>query len=157
MEGAATNTKFRFFRHPLFSNVVNALYAASPETIQTKADQLTRFCRAMVKAALLVRENPTVAARYFLEGSGAKVTDESVRTEARLLTSLEGNLPAADPSNRRIGYIPPQGMAFVSKFFADNGWTSQAVPVSAIMTDHFIDGANAFDRRALVARIKQMQ
>jgi NitT/TauT family transport system substrate-binding protein len=157
LEGAAGNAKFRFFRHPLFGNVVNALYAASPETIATKADQLTRFCRAMVKASLLVRENPAVAARYFLEGSGAKVTDESVRNETQLLTLLQGNLPAADPSNERIGYIPPRGMAFVSTFFAENGWTSLAVPPSAIMTDRFIAGANDFDRKALVARIKQMQ
>ena len=43
--------------------------------------------------AILIRENPRFAARYFLQGAGVKVTDEAIDNEARLLQLDQGQLP----------------------------------------------------------------
>jgi NitT/TauT family transport system substrate-binding protein len=148
------NMKFRYFRHPILADVSNVGFAATPAVIESKSDALKRFCRAMVKAAILIRENPQLAARYYLTGAGLKVTDDAIATTARVIGALEDDLPGADPSSKRIGYIPPQGMAVYSKFLTDMGLVSQPVPASAVVTDRFIDYANDFDHKAFIAQIK---
>ena len=150
------NMKFRYFRHPILSDVSNVGFAATPAVIEAKGDILRRYCRAMVKAALLIRENPQLAARYFLTGAGLRITPDAVRTTAGVIEALEDDLPAADPSSPKIGYISPKGMQIYSTFLADMGLVNQVVPASAVVTDRFIDYANAFDRTAFIARIKTM-
>jgi NitT/TauT family transport system substrate-binding protein len=153
----AGNVKFRIFYDPLLNDIPNVGYAARPETIQNKADALKRYCRAVVEAALLARENPRVAARYFLEGAGINVTDATLENETRQISTMEGDLPAADPSNARIGYLPLRGIELYGKFFVADGLTAQLVPASAIVTNEFIEYANDFDKRAFIARVKQLR
>ena len=69
-----TGKKFRAFRDPILSDVPNSGYATTPATLQSKADALKRFSRAIVRAAIFARENPQVAARWFLEKFGTKFT-----------------------------------------------------------------------------------
>jgi NitT/TauT family transport system substrate-binding protein len=154
----AANTMFRLFRHPVLKDVPNVGYAALPETIQAKGDLLKRYSRALVKAALFIRTNPAASARLYLQlqvGDG-KVTDEALQKTTRQLTLLEDYLPAADPSNKRIGYLPPRGIELYSRVLTDYGVTHQVVPASAIVTDQFIGFANDFDHKAVVALAKSM-
>ena len=108
-------------------------------------------------AAVLVRENPQLAARYFLEGAGMKVTAETVENDARLLQLAYDQLPGYDPASKRIGYISPIGIGILAKYLYDAGLTHQIVPASAVVTDQFIDAANDFDHGALIARVKRMK
>ena len=151
------NLKFRYFWHPILKDIPNDAYAATPATIQAKGDLLRRMSRATVKAAILIRENPQLAARYFLEGTGTKVTDDALARQTRLFELLQDQLPAADPASLKIGYLSPLGMTVFAGFAASNGLTSQAVPVSAIITNQFIDYANDFDHRAFIAQVKRMR
>jgi NitT/TauT family transport system substrate-binding protein len=151
------NQKYRFFWHPILKDIPASSYAASPATIQTKADQLRRFTRALVKASILVRENPQLAAKYFVIGSGQKLTGEAVANEARLLAAAQDLLAGDDPASLRIGEMPLRGAAVLAKFMYDNGLTSLIVPASAIATNQFIDFANDFDHQAFIARVKQMR
>jgi NitT/TauT family transport system substrate-binding protein len=157
LEAVSGNVKFRIFRHPILKDVGTYGFAASPATIATKGDQLKRFSRALVKAALLTRENPQLAARYFLEGAGEKITDEAIQNEVKVLVLSQGDLAAADPSSPRIGTMPLRGMEIYSQFFVDNGLTSQLVPPSAIVTNQFIPGANDFNHKAFIAQAKLMK
>jgi ABC-type nitrate/sulfonate/bicarbonate transport system substrate-binding protein len=145
------HAKFRYFRHPILKDVANVGYAAAPATIETKADQLRRFSRAIVEAAVFTRYNPRAAARYFLEEIGAKFTPVDVQNRTRELVLMRGDLDAGNPASERIGALDPRGIAFYSRFLTDSGMTKQVVPVDAVMTDRFIGYANAFDRKTVKA------
>jgi NitT/TauT family transport system substrate-binding protein len=154
---AVAHIKFRYFHHPILKDVGNVAYAASPDAIANKPDLLRRFARAHVMAAILIRENPALAARYFVAGAGLKVTDEAVANETRLLSLSEDQLPGIDPSSKRIGYMSPRGVQFYSGFMAENGLTKTVVPVAAVLTNQFIAYANDFDHKAFIARVKAMR
>jgi NitT/TauT family transport system substrate-binding protein len=153
----AAHIKFRYFVNPILKDIGNTAYAASPATIANKADLLKRFCRATAKAAILIRVNPRVAARYFLEGAGIKVTDEMVDNEVKLLELAGDQLAGANPASAKIGLIPPRGIDVYAKFLADQGVTKTATPASAIVTDQFIAYANDFDHKAFIAQMKALR
>jgi NitT/TauT family transport system substrate-binding protein len=141
-------TKLRVFAHPLLADVVNAVYAAGPQTIRTKADQLKRFSRAIVKAALLVRLNPAASARLLLQAHGDPVTDAGVDRVTRELTLWEDALPARDAANRRIGYMAPADEDRYIRLLVDGGVLTAPMPASAILTNDFVAFANDFDHKA---------
>jgi ABC-type nitrate/sulfonate/bicarbonate transport system substrate-binding protein len=149
------NVKMRVFRDPILSDVANSGYAAAPATIQTKADALKRFTRAIAEASLFAHYNPQVAALWFLEASQIRVTPQALKNEIGELELLQGDLLAADPANKRIGYLSPLGLGVLSKVLQDYGLTHSLVPASAITTDQFIAFANDFDHRAVVAYAKR--
>jgi NitT/TauT family transport system substrate-binding protein len=152
---AVGNVKIRFFRHPLLKDVPNVVYAATPATIQAKGDLLRRYSRAIVKSALFIRENPEAAARLYLQNQiGSKVTPDALASTTRQFELLESYLPASDPSNKRIGYLPPRGLQLYSQILTDYGVTHQVVPVADVVTDQFIDFANNFDHRAVITLAK---
>jgi NitT/TauT family transport system substrate-binding protein len=149
--------KFRYFWHPILKDIPNDAYAATPATIATKGDLLQRFARANVEAALLIRENPQLAARYFIEGTGAKLTPDALDRETRLLVLLREHLPATDPASTKIGGLPVLAMDVFTRWSAANGLTKQVVPVQAVVTDRFIPYANAFDHQAFISRVAAMR
>jgi NitT/TauT family transport system substrate-binding protein len=149
--------KFRLFYEPILKDVTDAAYVASPATIATKGDLLRRFSRAIVEAAILIRENPQLAARYFVESTGLKVTDEAIASEVRLLSISQDMLPGIDPESKRIGAVPLRGMELLTHFMQDNGITTQLAPARELLADQFVDYANDFDRQAFIARVKAMR
>jgi NitT/TauT family transport system substrate-binding protein len=151
------HVRFRYFWNPILKDIGDVAYAATPETIQTKADALQRFSRANVKAAILIRENPRLAARYFLQGAGIPLTPEALDNQTRLLELAYDQLPGFDPTSENIGSFSPLGMEVLARFLYDNGVTSQIVPVSAFMTDRFIAYANAFDHKSFIAQVKTLR
>jgi NitT/TauT family transport system substrate-binding protein len=146
--------KYRYFYNPLLRDIGDTGYVATPATIASKADQLERYCRASAKAAIFIRTNPQVAARWYLQGAGLKVTDDAVAKEAKLLVIAQDLLPGYDPMNKRIGNVSLLGMNILSKAIYDNGVTGSLVPASAIATSQFIEFANDFDHRAVVDAAK---
>jgi ABC-type nitrate/sulfonate/bicarbonate transport system substrate-binding protein len=144
----------RVFRDPILTDIKNAGIAAAPATIQTKGDALRRYLRALVEAAIFVRYNPQVSALYFLQTEGTRITPQSLADKARELVLLRDDLPAADPSDKHIGYLSPRDLEVLSKVLTDYGLTSQTVPAPAIVTDQFIDYANDFDRAPVIALAK---
>jgi NitT/TauT family transport system substrate-binding protein len=153
---ANAGQKYRFFWNPILKDIGDVAFAARPDTIQTKADALGRFSRALAESAILIRENPALAARYFLHGAGVKPTDEALRDETQLLSFSQDQLPGTNPASQQIGLMSALGMGVYAKWLADNGMTAHVVPTSAIVTDQFIAYANDFDHRALIARVKGM-
>jgi NitT/TauT family transport system substrate-binding protein len=148
--------KFRYWKDPILSDVPNVGFAATPATIAAKADVLKRFCRAIVKAAILIRVRPDLAGEYFLEGNGQKVTPDAIKTEGAEFAHLESDLPAVDLSNPRVGYMPLRGIEIYSKFIATRGLTKAVVPASAVVTNEFVEYANDFDKKAWIAQVKAM-
>jgi NitT/TauT family transport system substrate-binding protein len=149
--------KFRYFWNPILKDIGDVGYAATPATIQTKGDQLQRFSRAIVEAAVLVRENPRLAAHYFLEGAGVKETPTSLDNETRLLALSQDQLPGVNPASKRIGAIPLLGVGVYNKFLTANGAISKPIPAGDIVTNQFIDFANDFDHPAFIAKAKLMR
>jgi NitT/TauT family transport system substrate-binding protein len=149
--------KFRYFWDPITKDIGDGSFAATPETIRTKGDQLKRFSRAMVKASILIRENPAVAARWFLADEGAPVTPQSIASEARLIASGHEQLPAGDPLSKRIGYTPPHAMDAYIGYLVDNGQMAKRVPAAAVLTNEFIAYANDFDHAAFIAQVKKLR
>jgi NitT/TauT family transport system substrate-binding protein len=147
------NLKMRTFRDPTLGDISNSGFAAAPATIQTKADVLRRFSRALVKAALFVRYNPAVAAREFLAAQG-KATPDAIAREITELKLLEVDLPAADPSSRRIGAFSLTGIQIISRTLQTYGKTASVVPAPAIVTNDFVSYANDFDHNAVIALAK---
>jgi NitT/TauT family transport system substrate-binding protein len=148
--------KYRFFWHPILKDVGDVGYAASPATIQNKSDELKRFSRAIAKAAILIRVNPDLAAKYFLEGEQLKSTPEALANEARLLEATVNQLPGYDPDSKTIGKMSTNGMGFLAQFLYQNGLTKEVVPTSAIVDDQFITYANDFDHAAFAAEARKM-
>jgi NitT/TauT family transport system substrate-binding protein len=152
----AANLKFRYFYEPIIEDSSDVGYIAAPATLVTKADALRRFSRAIVEAAIICRVNPDLAAKYFVESSGMKVTDQAIANEARLLKNSTELLPGVNPNSMRIGELPVSKMRILTKFMADNGLTTNVVPADAIVTDQFIAYANDFDHKAFIAKAKAM-
>jgi NitT/TauT family transport system substrate-binding protein len=142
-------TKLRIFRHPSLGDVPNSGYAASPAVIAAKADALKHFSRAIVKASLLVRFNPATAARALLTADGKPFGDAELRQKTAELTAWEDDLPAADPNNQRIGAISVTGTQAYIQLLADAGVTRTAIPAAQVVTNEFIDFANAFDHNSI--------
>jgi NitT/TauT family transport system substrate-binding protein len=153
----AANLKFRYFFEPIISDSSDVGYITTPATLASKADALRRFSRAIVQAAILCRVNPELAAKYFVESSGVKVTDQAIANEVRLLKNSTELLPASNPNSMRIGELPVRKMRILTKFMADNGLTTNVVPADAIVTDQFIGYANDFDHKAFIAKAKAMR
>lgn len=149
--------KFRYLWDPLTRDISDASYSATPATIAAKPDLIARFARAIVKAAIVVRENPKVAARYFLQGAGIPITEQSLRDETALLNLIQSKLPAVDPLSKKIGYNSPRGIDVYSKYLFANGVTTQIVPASILVTNRFIEAANDFDHKAFIARAKALR
>jgi ABC-type nitrate/sulfonate/bicarbonate transport system substrate-binding protein len=137
--------KFRYFWDPLIADVTNATYAATPATIAAKPEQLARFARAMAMAAILTRENPRLAARYFMQGAKIPLTPESLQTETQILEKIQGALPGVDPLSKKIGYISPRAVDVYSNYLYDHHLAPKVIPVADLVTDRFIDYANDFD------------
>jgi NitT/TauT family transport system substrate-binding protein len=152
----AAHIKFRYFYEPVLKDISDVAYVASPQTIATKADVLKRFSRATAEAAILVRVNPHLAAKYFVEKSGMKVTDEAIANEEKLLDISQDLLPGNDPNNPRIGEVLPRDMGVLAQFMYDNGLAGVRVPTSAVVTNAFITYANDFDHKAFIAKAKAM-
>jgi NitT/TauT family transport system substrate-binding protein len=149
--------KFRYLWDPLTKDISDASYSATPATIAAKPELLARFARAIVKASIVVRENPKVAARYFLQGSGIPITEQSLRDETALLELIKDQLPGVDPLSKKIGAISLRGVDVYSKYLFDNGVTTQIVPASILATNRFIAAANDFDHKAFIARAKALR
>jgi NitT/TauT family transport system substrate-binding protein len=151
------NMKFRYFKDPALSDIPNVGFAATPATIVAKAELLKRFCRAIVKAAILIRVNPELAGKYFLEGSGQAVTPDAIRTQGLEFAHLQSDLPAVNLDNPRIGAIPSSGIDAYTKFLYGKGLTKTLVPASDLATEQFITYANDFDKKAWIAQAKAMR
>jgi NitT/TauT family transport system substrate-binding protein len=149
--------KFRIFYHPAFKDVPNVGYAASPAVMAAKGDAVRHFSRAIVKASLLVRYNAAAAARLLLTADGTPFTDEDLRRKTAELNAWQGDLPAADPNNKRIGALSMAGLQRYIQLLADAGVTKTAIPASEVVTDEFIAFANDFDHRAVETLAKSMR
>jgi NitT/TauT family transport system substrate-binding protein len=90
------NLKFRYFREPIIADSSDVGYVASPATLAARADVLRRFSRAIVKAAIVCRVNPQLAAKYFVESSGMK----GHRQRSALAGELDGAAPRREPDER---------------------------------------------------------
>jgi NitT/TauT family transport system substrate-binding protein len=157
-DAAIAHVKFRFFRDPILDSVPNSGFEARPDAIANKADLLRKFVRAITKAAILIRENPPVAARYALMGEkviGGTATPDALAKETDVLAAISGNL--ADPTNPRIGYTPINGVQIYCQFLYNAGRTLSLVPASAVVTNQFIPYANGFDKQAWIAEVKRMK
>lgn len=151
--------KMRVFRDPTLGDISNAGLASTPATIATKGEALKRFTRAIVKASLFVHYNPAVSARWFIEagGGGGKMTPETLARQTLQLQMLESELPAANPANKRIGAFSMTGTEILSRTLQSYGKTVSVVPAAAIATNAYIDFANDFDHKALIAYAKSVK
>jgi NitT/TauT family transport system substrate-binding protein len=149
--------KMRIFHHPTLEASANAGYLAAPSVIAAKQDALRRFSRAIVKASLLVRYNPRAAARARLVAEGKPVTAQDVRKNAAELNAWQDDLPAADPTSKRIGAPSVTGMQSYIQLLHEAGVTKAALPASEIVTDEFIAFANEFDRKTFEAAARAMR
>jgi NitT/TauT family transport system substrate-binding protein len=156
---AVGHVTFRRFRDPILDSLPNVGFAARPDVIAAKADVLARFTRAIVKAALLIRENPRVAARLALEGENvtSTITPEAIENESRQLQALQSELVGGDPASTRIGQVPLNGVQLYCQFMYNAGLTPALVPATAVVTNQFVRYANDFDKKAWIAEVKQMR
>jgi NitT/TauT family transport system substrate-binding protein len=143
--------QMRVWRHPTLQDVPAAAYASTPDTLASKADAIRRFARATAEAALFVKTNPVAAARMFLAASHAPFTDADVALRARSFVLLRPDLPDVDPRTGEIGALSEPLMQRYAQALADYGMTKTVVPVDQVITNRFIDAANDFDHRAVIA------
>ncbi len=156
LESVNGNVKFRIFRDPILNDIGTYGFAATEATIATRGDVLRRYSRAIVKASILIRENPQLAAKYFLEGAGAKVTDQALANEVQVLKLETGDLMGVDPQSKAIGLMPLRGMDVYTKFLADTGVTPTRVAASLVVTNELVPYANDFDHKAFAAYVKRL-
>lgn len=153
----AAGAELRIFRHPILGHIANGGYASAPSVIAAKSDALGRFSRAIVKASLLIRYNPTAGARAFLQAKGDPFTEGDLRRIAADLTAWEDDLPASDPTVARIGEVKRGEVERYIRLLTDAGVMKRAIPASQFVTDRFVGAANDFDRAAFEARAKAMR
>lgn len=153
----AAGAKLRILRNPTLGRIANIGYTAAPSVIAAKPDALGRFSRAIVKASLLIRYNPSAAARAFLTAKGEPFSEADVGRIAADLTAWEDDLPAADPTNPRIGEVKQAEIERYIRLLVEAGVMKRAIPHSEFVTDRFVATANDFDRKAFEARAKGMR
>jgi ABC-type nitrate/sulfonate/bicarbonate transport system substrate-binding protein len=141
----------RIFENRLLTHTPSGGYAAAPATIAAKAGALQRFARAIVKAALLVNFDPAGAALLMLQALRAPFGAADTERYAQALTLWRERLPASDPENPQIGFLPPDGVARYARLLCDFGLTAAPVPVDAVIDNRFNAFANAVDRRPVSA------
>jgi NitT/TauT family transport system substrate-binding protein len=151
------NFKFRYLWDPITKDISDAMYSAAPAVIATKPDLLKRYARAIVKASIVTRVNPQLAARCFLQGAGIPITPTSLANEVALLNLIQAQLPGVDPLSKTIGYIPPRSITAYVRYLVANGAMSAAIPTSTLVTNQFIAYANDFDHKAWIAQAKAMR
>jgi len=158
-EAAVAHLNFRIFRDPLLDNIPDSGFEARPDVIAAKGDLIKRYVRAIIKAAILIRENPQVAARYALMGEnvGTAITPEALKTETAELISLQSHFMGVNPFDPHLGQNPVRALELYCRFLHDTGWTSTLVPASAIVTNQFIAYGNDFDKKAWIAEVKKMR
>jgi NitT/TauT family transport system substrate-binding protein len=158
-QAALAGIKIRQFRSPVLEGVQNSGFASTPATIAAKGDLLGRYARAIAKAAVLMYENPELAAKYQLTAlhNGAPLDPAAVKRDADTLRSMGDFYTGSDPMSTRIGYLSPISTKLYCRFFYDAGLTKTLVPASDVMTDQFIAFANDFDHKAWIAEVKRMR
>jgi NitT/TauT family transport system substrate-binding protein len=156
LEAVGGDVKFRIFRDPILDDIGTYGYAATAAMIRDRPDVLRRYARAIVKAGILTRVNPELAAKYFLLGANQQVTPEAVERERRVLELSVGDLLGVDPTSKTIGEMPLRGHDVYDRFLADNGVTKTDVPAAAVVTNEFISYANDFDHKAFIDDVKKL-
>jgi NitT/TauT family transport system substrate-binding protein len=154
MYEATSGVHFRQFPNPLLRDIQNSGVGATAQEIATKGDLLRRYMRAVVKAFIFVRVNPTASARLFIEGTHQKLTPALLKTITAEIEALEYLYPAYDLSDPRIGYLSARGLALYCKFFQDAGITPDLVPGASFVDNQFVAFANDFDKKAFIAKAK---
>jgi hypothetical protein len=147
-----SHVAYRIYRDPIIGDIGDigdAGYGARPTTIATRGDVLKRFSRALAKAAVFVRADPQAAARLYMQAAGERITGGSLAAKTQVITLLEGDLPANDPANHRIGYVSGTGLALLSQALVTDGFALQPVPPSAIATNAFLTYTNDFNHNAV--------
>jgi NitT/TauT family transport system substrate-binding protein len=144
-----SHVAYRIYRDPIIGDIGDAGYGARPATIATRGDVLKRFSRALAKAAVFVRADPQAAARLYMQAAGERITGGSLAAKTQVITLLEGDLPANDPANHRIGYVSGTGLALLSQALVTDGFALQPVPPSAIATNAFLTYTNDFNHNAV--------
>jgi NitT/TauT family transport system substrate-binding protein len=154
---AVSDLQFRYFLEPQLSDIPDVAYVASPATIREKADVLSRFCRAIVQAAILVRVNPQLAAKDVADATEQYGPAVAVASEVHLLTSAHDALPADDAASVAIGAIPLRDMQSLTAFMYAHRLTQQLVPAAAIVTGRFIEYANQFDHQDFIKQAQALR
>jgi NitT/TauT family transport system substrate-binding protein len=152
----AGNIHMRVWRHPTLQGVSAAGFAATPDAIVNKADALKRFSRAIAMAAVFVHENRVASARFFLQAGGAKFTEADVQRKAESFRLLADDIPYVDPRTGKIGALPLGEMKLFAQALYDMGSTKTVVPIDAIVTNAYIDYANDFDKKPIIALAKKV-
>jgi NitT/TauT family transport system substrate-binding protein len=158
-EGAVSHLTFRIFKDPILDSIPDSGFLAPPQVVASKGDLLKRYARAIVKASILIRENPQVAARYTLMGEsvGQAITPDALKIATAELVALRGHLMGADPMTPLLGETPLNGIALYCKRLFEMGRTTVLVPAPAVATNQFIPYANDFDKKAWIAEVKRMR
>jgi NitT/TauT family transport system substrate-binding protein len=151
----AGNIHMRVWRHPTLQGVSAAGFAATPEAIVNNADALKRFSRAIAMAAVFVHYNRVASARFFLEAGGGKFTEADVQRKAESFRLLADDIPYIDPRTGKIGALPFDDMRLFARALYDMGSTKTVVPIDAIATNAYIDYANDFDKKPIIALAKK--
>lgn len=147
----------RFIHHPTLGDVTNSGYAASPKVLAAKRDPIRRFSRAIVKSSLLIRYNPTAAARAWLTAQGSPFTEADLKRKTAELNAWQAYLPAANPEDKRIGAITEAGIQTYIDIIKAAGVLKTPPPASAVVSGEFVEFANDFDRAAFEKRAKAMR
>jgi hypothetical protein len=92
-----------------------------------------------------------------LTARGDAFTEDDVKTVAAELAVWDPDLPAGDPASRTIGALSLTGLQPYIQLLTDVGVTKTAIPASEVVTDQFIDFANAFDHATIDALSKQLR
>jgi NitT/TauT family transport system substrate-binding protein len=151
---AVGKVKFRTFTDPRFADVPSEGFTTTPETLAAKADLLKRYARAMVKAFIFMRVNPQAAARFYLQGTNQKVTPELLASITGVVEAMEPEFPAYNLKTRNIGYMSADGLQQYCKMFFAAGRTPVLVPGADLVTNQFVDYANAFDHQSIVRQAR---
>jgi NitT/TauT family transport system substrate-binding protein len=151
----AGNMHMRVWRHPTLKDVSAAGMASTPDDIANKADALKKFARGLAMASVFIHDNRVASARWFLEAQGQHPSEADVQREATSLRLLADDLPYIDPRTGKVGALPLGDIRLYAQALNSQGMTKTVVPAEAIATNAFIDYANDFDHKAIIALAKK--
>jgi NitT/TauT family transport system substrate-binding protein len=152
----AGSMHMRVWRHPTLRDVSAAGMATTPDNIANKPDAFKRFARGLAMASVFEHANRVASARIFLEAQGQHPSDADVAREAESLRLLADDIPYIDQRTGKIGALPMSDIRLYAQALNDQGMTKAVVPAEAIATNAFIDYANDFDHKAVIALAKKV-
>lgn len=154
----ATGAELNYFTTPEVESLFSTTYFTSPDYLETNADEVAGFGRAMARATLFTSTNPEAALRVMYENYPETLLagvseDEQLETDLVALERRIILLNADDPQGTGTwGAYAPEAVDAWAAFAVEAGIVDAPIDAATHVSTDLVDQYNDFDADAVIAQ-----